>query len=383
MAVEKFQINIPQATLDDLNERLARTRWPDEIEEAGWDYGTNAAYLRELAYYWQHDYDWREHEADLNEFNNFRAQIDGLRIHFIHEKGKGAKPLPLLLTHGWPDSFWRFSKIIPMLTDPERFGGQAEDAFDVVVPSIPGFGFSDKPNQRGMNNVRVADLFATLMAELGYDRYAAHGGDWGRGITASLGIGQAAKTVGIHLTDVPHWQLLTKPPDSLSEAEQTYLAAGQAWSRAEGAYSAIQGTKPQTLAYGLTDSPVGLASWLVEKFRTWSDCKGDVENSFTKDELLTNITLYWVTGTINSANRIYYETQHMEQKAPEARVEVPTGLALFPKDLMAPPREVAERLYNVQRWTEMPRGGHFAAFEEPELLVHELRAFFRSLRKAQ
>ena len=382
MAVERFQINIPQVTLVDLNERLARARWPDEIEGAGWDYGTNSAYLRELAHYWQHHYDWRKHEAALNVFNHFRAEIGGIGLHFIHEKGKGAKPLPLLLTHGWPDSFWRFSKLIPMLTDPESYGGRVEDAFDVVVPSIPGFGFSDKPTRRGMTNVKVAELFATLMTELGYDRYAAHGGDWGRGITASLGATQAARTVGLHLTDVPYRHLLTRPPEELSEAEQAYLEAGQAWSRTEGAYAAIQGTKPQTLAYGLNDSPIGLASWLLEKFRAWSDCDGNVENSFSKDELLTNITLYWFTETINSANRLYYETQHMAQEAPQARVEVPTGFAIFPKDLVAAPREVAEHLYNVQRWTKMPRGGHFAAFEEPELLVNELQEFFRPLRQA-
>ncbi len=226
MAVERFQINIPQLTLDDLNERLERARWPDEIEEAGWDYGTNAAYLRELTHYWQHDYDWRKHEADLNVFNHFRAEIDGLGLHFIHEKGKGAKPLPLLLTHGWPDSFWRFHKLIPLLTDPESYGGQAEDTFDVVVPRIPGFGFSDKPTRRDMTNVKVAELFAALMTELGYERYAAHGGDWGRGITASLGATQAASVVGIHLTDVPYRHLLMMPPDSLSEAERGYLGPG-------------------------------------------------------------------------------------------------------------------------------------------------------------
>ncbi len=275
IAAERFQINIPQAILDDLNERLARARWPDEIEGAGWDHGTNAAYLRELAHHWQHHYNWRKHEADLNAFNHFRARIDGFGLHFIHERGTGVRPLPLLLTHGWPDSFWRFSKLIPMLTDPESFGGRAEDAFDVVVPSIPGFGFSDKPTRRGVTNVKVAELFAALMTELGYDRYAAHGGDWGRGVTASLGATQAASVVGIHLTDVPYRHLLTRPPGELSGAERAYLEASQAWSKSEGAYAAVRGTRPQTLAYGLTDSPLGLAGWLLEKFRSWSDCGGN------------------------------------------------------------------------------------------------------------
>jgi len=294
--------------------------------------------------------------------------------------GKGPNPLPIILTHGWPDSFWRMLKLIPLLADPERHGGDPADSFDVIVPSLPGFGFSDRPTEPGFAQDRIADLFAALMTALGYPRFAAHGGDWGSGVTEQLALRHAASLVGIHLTDVPYGHLFTIPEDGLSAEERAYLAAGQRWQRDEGAYALIQGSKPQTLAYGLTDSPVGLAAWLVEKFRAWSDCDGDVERRFTKDELLANITLYWVTNTINSANRLYYEAQHRPSRDGSGRISVPTGVAIFPKDIVPAPRAFGERFFNVQRWTEMPRGGHFAAWEEPDLLAQDIRAFFRGLR---
>ena len=384
MTAEPFRINIPQAVIDDLKRRLELTRWPGEVEGAGWDYGTNLAYLKELVGYWQREYDWRKHEADLNTFWHFRAQVGGFGLHFIHERGKGLNPLPLLLTHGWPDSFWRFHKVIPMLTDPERFGGDAEDAFDVVVPSLPGYGFSDRPTTQGVNAQAVADLFAQLMTQtLGYRVFAAHGGDIGRGVTEQLARRHADALVAIHLTDLPSRYLQNLPQDTLSDAEQRYLEAVQAWGAQEGAYASVQTTKPQTLAYGLNDSPAGLAGWLVEKFRAWSDCDGEVERRFSKDELLTNITLYWATETIGSSFLPYYETRHASSDAVPRRLAVPTGVALFPKDLTSAPREFAERFFNVQRWTEMPHGGHFAALEEPELVVNELREFFRPYRAAR
>jgi microsomal epoxide hydrolase len=381
MTIEPFRVDVPQATLDDLRDRLARTRWTDEVEGAGWDYGTNLGYLKELADYWQHDFDWREQETKLNRHSQSRAKIDGFGVHFIPERGKGPNPMPIILTHGWPDSFFRFHKVISMLADPGRYGGDPEDSFDVVVPSVPGYGFSDRPTEKGVTNERIAGLFARLMSEeLGYERFGAHGGDVGSGVTEKLTYAHAASLVGIHLTDVPYWHLFTVPQDDLSEAERDYLEAGKRWQMEEGAYALIQSTKPQTPAYSLNDSPAGLAAWTVEKFRSWSDCDGYVERRFTRDELLTNVMIYWVTETINSSFRIYYEAQHNPPEEPGAPIRVPTGVAIFPKDLVPAPREFAERFFDVQHWTEMPRGGHFAAMEEPDLLVDDLRKFFRRFR---
>ncbi len=381
MSVQPFKVQILQATLDDLRERLARTRWADEISGAGWDYGANLAYMKELIDYWQNQFDWRAQEKLINRFAHFRADVDGLNIHFIHERGRGSNPLPIIITHGWPSSFFQMLKTIPLLSDPESHGGDPADAFDVIVPSMPGYGFSDRPTERGMTVSRIADLWACLMTEeLGYRRFAAQGGDIGAGVTQRLAIAHPDLLIGIHLTDVDY-PYFGEKPGNLSTAEQKYIAESERWAQAEGGYAMIQATKPQTLAYGLNDSPAGLAAWIVEKFRAWSDCDGNVERRFTKDELLTNATIYWVTETINSSVRLYYEELHnpTPQKSGEASV-VPTAVALFPKDLTRAPREWAERTYNVQRWTEMPRGGHFAAMEEPDLLVEDIRAFFRPLR---
>ena len=387
MNVTRFVIQVPQVTLDDLNERLRRTRWTDEAPEHEWDFGTNQNYLRELVDYWLHRFDWRQQEAALNAFAHFRADIDGFAVHFIHERGKGANPLPIILTHGYPDSFVRFSKIISMLTDPVAHGGNAADAFDVVVPSLPGYGFSDKPATSGFT-FKIGRLWHTLMTDvLGYRRYAAHGGDWGSTVTEHLARDHADSLVGIHLTDVPFWHLFRKPSDP-SHAESRFFEASDEWQRKEAAYALIQGTRPYSLARGLIDSPTGLAAWIVDKFHRWSDCHGDVERRFTKDELLTNIMIYWATGTIGSSFLPYYDfmnsgplTWMVEAvKQWSGSSKVPAAVAKFPKDLSDPPREWAERFFDVQRWTEMPRGGHFAALEEPELLVDDIRAFFRPLR---
>ena len=379
--IRPFRVEVPQDDLDDLRERLARTRWADEVEGAGWDYGTSLGYLKELTDYWREGFDWRAQEEAINRFTNFRATIGGFGLHFIHERGKGPNPLPILLAHGWPDSFYRFHKLIPLLTDPGSHGGDPADSFDVVVPSLPGYGFSDRPTDRGMTGERVTGLFHGLMTEaLGYQRFAAHGGDIGSGLTEMLARKHAASLAGIHLTDVPYSHMFTMTPDDLSGAEREYLAAGQRWLMQEGAYAMVQSTRPQTLAYGLNDSPAGLAAWIVEKFRAWSDCGGDVEERFTKDELLTNITIYWTTQTIRSSFLPYYEGQGDPSGGAWARVEVPTGVAIFPKDIVPAPRDYGERIFDVRRWTEMPRGGHFAAMEEPELLAEDLRAFFRDLR---
>ena len=383
MAVQPFRIDIPEATLADLRERLARTRWPDEIPGVGWDYGSNLDYIKELTEYWRTSYDWRAQEAALNSFSHFKTEIEGQGIHFIHERGKGPDPMPIVVTHGWPSTFFEMTKFIPRLTDPASYGGDPSDSFDVVVPSMPGYGFSDQTRQRGVNTHRIADLWAILMSqELSYSRFAAQGGDWGAGVTARLGYHHADKVLGIHVTAVT--QAIPYQGEGsreLSQAELDLMQQRAAWQQAEGGYSHIQGTKPQTLSYGLNDSPVGLCAWIVEKFRTWSDCGGDVESVYTKDELLNTVMIYWVTQTINSSTRLYYENQRTPWNfGPGDRIGVPCAVALFPGDLSHPPREWAERSYNVQRWTEMPRGGHFAALEQPDMLAEDVRAFFRALR---
>jgi pimeloyl-ACP methyl ester carboxylesterase len=384
MSIQSFKIAIPQATLDDLRERLAHTRWPDEVEGAGWEYGMNLGYLKELVDYWQHEFDWRKHEAELNTFAQFKAEIDGVKIHFIHERGKGPNPTPIILLHGWPDSFYRMHKIIPLLTDPASYGGDPANSFDVIVPSLPGFGFSDHPRERGATSIRTAELLVQLMTDvLGYKHFAAAGGDIGSRVTRLLALAHPESLIGIHLTDVGFPREIAFPPDlsNPSAAEQQFLGSVQRWFMQEGGYIMIQSTKPQTLAYGLNDSPVGLAAWIVEKFRAWSDCGGAIELRFSKDELLNNIMIYWVTGTISSSARLYYEDSHVAPQLKQGQhIEVPAGVATFPKDLTLPPRELGDRFLRVQRWTEMPRGGHFAALEEPELLVEDMRAFFHDLK---
>jgi pimeloyl-ACP methyl ester carboxylesterase len=386
MRVKPFVIDVPQETLDDLRERLTRTRWHDGLDDE-WKYGASLSYLRELSEYWASRYDWRQQELALNRFDHFRADIDGFGVHFIHEHGKGERPLPLILTHGYPDSFTRFAKVIPLLTDPRAHGGDGADAFDVVVPSLPGFGFSDKPAKPGFT-FKIGGLWHALMTNiLGYERFAAHGGDWGTTVTEQLARSHAKSLVGIHLTDVPFWHLF-KPPADPSSAEEKFLAQTEAWQKKDGAYAMIQGSRPATLAHGLNDSPTALAAWIVDKFHAWSDCRGNIESRFTKDELLTNVMIYWTTQTIDSAFLPYYDFTNSGAmtwvvegvKQWMGSTGVPAAFARFPKDISHPPREWAERFFNVQRWTEMPEGGHFAALEEPQRLVDDIRAFFRPLR---
>ena len=381
MTPRPFTIAVPDDVLADLRTRLARVRWPDEIPGGGWRYGTDLAYMKALVAYWRDGYDWRRQEAALNRFRQFTVPLAGIDVHFIHEPGVGPDPMPLLLSHGWPGSILEFHKIIPMLTDPARFGGDPADAFTVVAPSLPGYAFSFRPDQPRLGLNEIADTFAALMTEvLGYARFGAQGGDWGAFITARLGHAHARHLTGIHMN------LLTlrrdlKPPANPTEEERQYLRDVGQWLREETGYQWIQGTKPQTLAYGLSDSPVGLAAWIVEKFRTWSDCGGDVERRFTKDEILTNVMLYWVTGAIGSSFWPYYARYHADWPIPDgARIEVPMGHAAFPHEIIRPPRAWAERVFNVRRWTPMPAGGHFAALEEPAALAADIQAFFRDLR---
>jgi len=383
MDVRPFTIAVEDSVLEDLQQRLADTRWPDEIPNTGWDYGSNLGYLKELVEYWRTKFDWRAQEAKLNIFNHFKSEVDGLDIHFIHENGKGPNPIPLIITHGWPSCFFEMTKIIPLLADPASHGGDATDSFDVVAPSLPGFGFSDHAQDRGMEVQRVAGMWNKLMTQnLGYPKFAAQGGDIGSGVTARLGFAHSDTLFGIHLTSItrptPYLGPGSKP---VTDAEQALITQRDKWFADEGGYNHIQGTKPQTLAYGLNDSPVGLAAWIVEKYRTWSDCGGDVEKSYTKDELLTIVTIYWVTQTISSSTRMYFENQKslwtMEK---DQKVPAPAGMAMFPQEISKPPREWGERSYDVRRWTEMTSGGHFAALEEPQLLAEEVRAFFRDFR---
>jgi len=383
-----FRIQVPGELLTDLGRRLERTRWLD-AEDSNWSAGTNLPYLKNLVAYWRETYNWEKQQAALNQLPHYKTEIDGIGIHFIHERGKGPNPFPLILTHGYPDSFLRFIKVIPMLTDPASFGGRAEDAFDVVVPDLPGYGFSDKPTKHGMI-FQVHDLWARLMTEdLGYVRFGAHGGDWGSTVTEQLARSHADAVVAIHLTDVPFGHLFQKPDDP-SSAEKKFFKHNEEWMQKEGAYALVQSTKPQSLAVGLNDSPAGLAAWMIEKFHRWSDCDGNIESRFTKDELLTHIMVYWATQTIETSFLPYFDYANAGTltwikegiKGWTGSSKVPAAFALFPRDISHPPREWADRFFNVRRWTEMPRGGHFAAMEEPELLAEDIRAWFRDFRNA-
>ncbi len=378
-AIRPFRIAVPDAALRDLKGRLENARFPDEIPGTGWDYGTDLGYLKELVAYWRDRFDWRAQERRLNEWPQFVTTIDGVDVHFVHIRSRAPGALPLAVTHGWPGSLVEFTKIMGPLTDPEAHGGRAEDAFHVVAISLPGFGFSGKPADRGYSPERMGRIIATLMARLGYDRYGLQGGDWGGIISRLVALNDAEHVAGLHL----NFCLAGPPPganpnEGVPAAELERYRARQAYMENERAYQQIQGSKPQTLGFALDDSPVGLAAWIVEKFHGWSDCGGDLETCFTKDELLTNITLYWLTRTATSSARIYYESRNA--KPNPGRVTVPTGCALFPKEISVPPRKWVEARYNLVHWTDMPRGGHFAALEQPQLLVEDVRAFFRRVR---
>lgn len=368
-----FAIDVPRSVLDDLAERLARIRWPDEIPGANWDYGANKEYLMDLVTYWREDYDWRKQEAQLNALPHFQAEVDGMTIHFVHVEGKGPNPRPLLLLHGWPDSFYRFIKLIPLLTDPEKYGGSADDSFTVIVPDLPGFGFSGKQTERGWGPVRIADALAKLMRDsLGYSRFLAHAGDYGATILEQLALKHSELLAAIHMTDIPPQHAAKADPAGLTDPEKAYLSAMRDWAEKEGAYAHIQSTKPQTLSYGLNDSPVGLLAWIMEKFNSWSDARGPLERVISRDELLTNVMIYWITESMASAIRVYFEKAH--NPLPESTfVKVPTCYTSFTHDLVPPPRRWVERIVNLQYWNEIDHGGHFAALEVPEVLASEIR----------
>jgi microsomal epoxide hydrolase len=382
MTVEPFTLQVPDAAISDLRERLARTRFPDQAPGELWQYGTNVEYLRSLVEYWRTAFDWRTQEARVNTFPQFKAPLHDIDVHFLHVPGKGPNPCPLLLMHGWPGSVFEFMDLIPRLTDPASFGGDPADAFTVVAPSLPGYGLSFRSGQKRFGIEEIAGCLADLMTEtLGYRRFAAQGGDWG-GITASrMGYAHADKLIGIHVNLLAvrrDTNMLANP----TPEERGYLDELAHWLKEETGYQWIQGTRPQTLSFALTDSPAGLAAWIVEKFRAWSDCGGDVESAFSRDELLANISLYWFTGAIGSSFFPYYFRMHRPWPIPEgATIGVPTGYSEFPREILRAPRSLAQGTYtNIRRWTVMPRGGHFAAMEQPDALATEVQAFFRSLR---
>lgn len=380
-AIRPFRIQVDDAVLADLKQRLARARFPQGIDGSGWEYGVDLDYMRQLVDYWRDSYDWREHERRLNQFDQFVTTIDGIDLHFIHVRSKEPGALPLVITHGWPGSVYEFYKIIGPLTDPVAHGGKSEDAFHVVCPSLPGFGFSSPPREPGWSVSRMSGVIAKLMARLGYTRYGAQGGDWGAGVSKWLGTYDADHVVGVHINFVT----AGSPPDGdpyagVSAEERRRHETRRAELDKHRAYSQIQGTRPQTLGFALNDSPVGLAAWIVDKFWAWSDHRGNLDNSFTKDELLTGVMIYWVTQTPASAARIYYEREFFGGGGRAGRA--PVGCVIFPKEISLPPRKWAEAQMNVVHWTEMPRGGHFAALEVPQLLVGDVRAFFAPLRKS-
>jgi epoxide hydrolase len=378
-AIQPFTIRVADPVLADLRARLAKARIPEPLQGDGWTHGTDIRYLRELVAYWRDRFDWRAQERRLNQLEQFTTSIDGLTIHFVHRRSKRPDALPLLVTHGWPGSFAEFTKIIGPLTDPAAHGGAPEDAFHVVMPSIPGFGFSQAPREPGFDPARIAQIEATLMARLGYTRYGVQGGDWGSIISTQVALADTPHVAGLHINMcIGGAPAGADANAALTDRERERLKLRQAWQAEETGYQQIQGTKPQTIGVALNDSPVGLAAWIVEKFRSWCDCEGHPETIFTKDELLTNITLYWVTQTAASSARIYYESRRATPNP--RRIEVPTACADFPKEVIWSPRKWLEARYNITRWTEMPKGGHFAAMEQPQLLVEDVRAFFRTVR---
>jgi microsomal epoxide hydrolase len=382
MAPKPFTLSVPDSAIAELKDRLLRTRWPDEAPDAPWAYGTSLGYMQELTAYWRERFDWRAQEAALNAFPQFTVPLHGIDLHFLHVPGKGPAPMPLLLMHGWPGSVFEFLDILPRLTDPAAFGGDPADAFTVVAPSLPGYGLSFRAGQPRFGIPAIADCLADLMTEvLGYRRFAAQGGDWGAFTASCLGVNHADKLAGIHINllsirpDLP-------PPANPTPEEARYLEEVAVWLKEETGYQWIQGTRPQTLAFGLSDSPAGLAAWIAEKFHAWTDNDGTIERAVGRDRLLANIALYWFTGCIGASFWPYYARLHGPWPIPAGRtVDVPMGYAAFPKEIRRPPRSIAATAYtDIRRWTPMAKGGHFAAMEQPAALAAEIAAFFRPLR---
>ncbi|EPA3717912.1 MULTISPECIES: epoxide hydrolase family protein [Enterobacterales] len=383
MKAERFVIDIPQSQLDDLDRRLTETRWPRTSNDDSWGKGVPSQFLKPLIEYWHDRFNWREQEASLNQLPHFCAEIEGHRIHFIHVRGKGKSAIPLIMTHGWPDSFTRYTKLIPFLTDPARYGGLESDTFDVIIPSVPGFVFSQTHSGQSLNNAEVARLWFRLMTEvLGYQSFCAAGGDIGSGITRYLASLYPSHIRAIHLTDVGILRelLSLKDTEYMTKEEQLYRSRASAWFAEESAYMALQATRPRTLAYALNDSPAGLAAWITEKYVAWSGGDGDLFSHFSPEDILTNISLYWLTDSTETAAAMY--RQNARTLPALTTTSVPVGLCCFPSDILPPPKSWVEKHYNLCHWTEMPRGGHFAAMEEPALYAEDVKLFFRTYRSA-
>ena len=384
LRITPFSIQIEDEILSDLRERIRHTRWPDEAPGNAWGQGTDLQYLKQLFAYWADEFDWRAQERELNAVNHFQAELDGVHIHFVHEPARHGHGIPLILTHGWPSTFVELLPLVPFLTDPDAHGIDGP-AFDVVIPSLPGYGFSDRPAGVRVNYQHVAGLWHRLMRGLGYERYGAQGGDFGAGIATFMALTDPGPMIGVHLNSLEITPYTGPGARPLSAAERTYLERNEAFWQAEYGYKAIQSTKPQTLGYGLNDSPAGLAAWILEKWRSWADSRGNLDERFSRDFLLTTVTLYWVTQTITSSMRDYFDNDNRRFRVtlgPQEFVNVPTGIAVFANTFVdegTPPREWAERLYNMRRWTPMRSGGHFAPIEEPELLARDIAALFAGL----
>jgi microsomal epoxide hydrolase len=378
-----FTIAVSQEQLADLKQRLAGARLPDQLPKTSWEYGTDKRYLTELLNYWQEEFDWPAQQNKLNQLDQYTMQVSDLNMHFIHQRSSNPDAIPLLILHGWPGSISEFSHIVGPLTEPAEHGGNGADAFHVIAPSLPGFGFSEIPQSRGFNPEQMAHVVAELMASLGYERYALAGGDWGAIINRHVANHYPDRLIGLHTNFI----LAAEPPAGAAQPTETELekrTARIAYMRNELGYQQIQGTKPQSLGYGLNDSPAGLAAWIVEKFHGWTDmpqgADGDLDDYISKDDILTNISIYWFTQTITSSSRIYFENSQTRPQKPMGFIEVPTGAAVFPAEIYVTPKAWAEAAYNIQHWSEMPAGGHFAALEQPQSYLDDVRAFFRLLR---
>lgn len=373
--VEKFRVSIPQSELDDLNDRIKRVRWPNEIKNSNWKFGTSLTYLKELADYWVKEFDWRIIEKQINSFPNFIADIDGNKVHFLHIKSKRKSAIPIIITHGWPGSFLEMLKIIPHLTESEDI------SFNLVIPSIIGFGFSNKPTDNGSNYGFNADLWHKLMLMLGYNKYGLQGGDIGAGISIKIAQHYPESIIGLHLNYISDsYEPYLNGNESMDTNISKFRKAFQTWNEREGAYASVHSTKPLSLAYGLNDSPIGLCGWMIEKFYAWSDNNGVIENCFTKQELLANVTLYWLTHTIHSSIRMYHGISNNPLKfGKDDFVIIPVGFAKFPKEIPTPPRDYIEKGFNLVHWTELSKGGHFPAMEQPKLLVDDMKRFFEKL----
>lgn len=383
-SIQPFAVDIPEADLADLRDRLARTRWPDELPGTGWEYGASLTYIKELAEYWRTAFDWKAQEAKLNRYPQFTTVIDGQKIHFYHVRSPEPNAMPLLLVHGWPGSVVEFLDVIGPLTDPRAYGGAPADAFDVVIPSIPGFGLSGPTHERGWDVQRVSRAFAGLMSRLGYDRYATQGGDLGAFIAPLLGRIDEDRVIGIHVNAasvgfIPFGEIEPEVKEQLTDLEKERLTRIERFTTDQWGYASIQSTRPQTIAYALHDSPVGQLAWIVEKFKEWTDPAKELPHeAVDRDHLLTNVSVYWLTGTAGSSARMYYENARSSFWMSLTRVEVPVGVAVFANDVSI--RRFAEWGNNIRRWTDFDTGGHFAAMETPELLVDDIRAFYRELR---